>query len=54
MRQVWKLIAVAVVGVDLGLAVMGCGSSASSDKEKMSSKMNDKMDGNMNNKMNKK
>jgi hypothetical protein len=42
MRKVWSFIAVALVGLSLGLAVVGCGSPSSTGKDKMSAeKMND-------------
>ena len=33
MRKIWQVIAVAVVGLGLGLAVVGCGSSTPGGKE---------------------
>ena len=35
MRKIWQVIAVAVVGLGLGLAVVGCGSPMSTGKDKM-------------------
>jgi pentapeptide MXKDX repeat protein len=37
MRKSMQLLAVAVVGASLGVAVVGCGSSASTNMDKMSS-----------------
>jgi pentapeptide MXKDX repeat protein len=37
MRKLWQLLAVVVVGVSLGVAVVGCGSSPSTNKDKMGS-----------------
>jgi hypothetical protein len=51
MRKFWNVIAVAVVCLGLGLAVVGCGSSTPAAKDKMGSekmdggKMGDKMGG---------
>ena len=42
MRKIWQVIAVAVVGLSLGLAVVGCGSSTTTGKDKMGG---DKMSG---------
>ena len=42
MRKIWQVIAVAVVGLGLGLAVVGCGSPMSTGKDKMGG---DKMGG---------
>jgi hypothetical protein len=42
MRKIWQVITVAVLGVGLGLAVVGCGSSTPSGKDKMGG---DKMSG---------
>jgi hypothetical protein len=45
-RKAWQVIAVAVVGLCLGLAIVGCGSSTPTGKDKMGDKMGgDKMDG---------
>ena len=42
MWKVWQLIIVAVVGIGVGLAVVGCDAASSTGKDKMGSdKMND-------------
>jgi pentapeptide MXKDX repeat protein len=35
MGKVWQLIAVAVVGLSLGVAIVGCGSATTTGKDKM-------------------
>ena len=44
MRKIWQVIAVTVVGLGLGLASVGCGSSTPAGTDKMGGdKMHDKM-----------
>jgi hypothetical protein len=44
MRKIWQVITVTVVGLALGLASVGCGSSPTAGKDKMGSdKMHEKM-----------
>ena len=42
MRKIWQVFAVAVVGLGLGFAVVGCGSATTTGKDKMGG---DKMGG---------
>ena len=44
MRKIWQVIAVTVAGLGLGLAAVGCDSSSTTGKDKMSNdKMQEKM-----------
>jgi hypothetical protein len=51
MRKIWQVITVTVVGLALGLASVGCGSSPTAGKDKMGDKMSDKMGDKMHDKM---
>jgi hypothetical protein len=35
MRRIWMIVSTAVVGLGIGLALMGCGSSTPTGKDKM-------------------